>query len=581
MLNQIVFTINRVKLIEILKFLSPFIVPQKKEDVEVEVESDIVLPEPYFYDKVTFTLYKTHACLFVLTKEGVRVSRTCHVNTEFEGISFCMPHAYLLQELEKNESFCYVVFKEDRFFGFNVFDSISGKQLFEIDAHSVSKQPSVHPKFFDTLYPHTVGLEHDTLIKVFKVFPKYTTNNSLQPYKEYIWFYINDGACRVIACSGSQLRQEVFPTQASGFHVFSISGKCARRISNMVGNWTDDTCHQIGYNNTYLSIYHFNRTERYGETVELPLCKTELPSLQSPLEKRNITYRSSVQLKDLQSALRMINKMNYKGEYVLMHFFPDHINLYNQDKCYDESVFYFVDADNGDGEHIIMLHQKDFEAILEEIHTDKILFTLVDDSLLYIRNEDEPLFGDFVRIICTAKLQDEDLELLGKGDNSLNSHQAYIEKYLTEHDDEDDSPKTAYATIDEMKEEALCRMKEVIDYTDIIDYFEETGLPQVYEPPYGASYSLEDDELENIRKIESSRHILVWGVIRCFMLYNRQEVTVDCMLHVSQYKDEWEQEREDLRNGLPHVYTVMKEYPITDHGCINVYKSDGGTLLRR
>ena len=29
------------------------------------------------------------------------------------------------------------------------------------------------------------------------------------------------------------------------------------------------------------------------------------------------------------------------------------------------------------------------------------------------------------------------------------------------------------------------------------------------------------------------------------------------------------------------VYTVMKEYPVTDHGHINVYKSKGGTLLRR
>ena len=579
MLNQIVFTINKGKLIEILKFLSPFIVPQKKEDVEVEEESDIVLPEPYFYDKVTFSLYKTHACLFVLTKEGVRVSRTCHIDSEFMGISFCMPHAYLLQELEKKESICYVVFKEDRFFGFDVFDSISGKQLFEINAHSVSKQPSVHPKFFDTLYPHTVGLEHDTFIKVLKEFPKYTTNNSLKPYTEDIWFYIKNGACRVIACSGSQLRQEVFPTQASGFHVFSISGKGARRISDMVENWTDDTFRQIGYNNTYLSIYHFNRTGRYGETVELPLCKTELPSLQSILEKRNITYHSSVYLKEFQSALRMINKMNYKGEYMLMHFFPDHINLFNQEKYFDKSVYNFIDADNGDGEHIIKLHQKDLEAILEEIYTDKILFTLVDDSLLYIRNEDEPLFGDFVRILCTAKLQDDDLELLGKGDKSLNSHQTYIKKYLTEH--EDDSPEAEYATIDEMKEEALCRMKEVIDYTDIIDYFEGTGLPQVYEPPYGASYSLEDDELENIRKIESSRHILVWGVIRCFMLYNKQEVTVDCMLHVSQYKDEWEQEREDLRKGLPYVYTVMKEYPVTDNGHINVYKSEGGTLLRK
>ena len=581
MLTQIDFTIKRIELIEALKFLSPFIIPQKKEECEAGEWSEIVLPEPFFYDKITFLLYKTHACLSVLTKEGVRVERTCDIDSNVEDVSFCMPHAYLLREVTevKHDAKSYS-FKEDRFYGFNVFDTISGKHMFDVEAHSVSKQISIHPKFFDTLYPYTVGLEHNTLINVLKDFPKYTSGNNLRPYTGYIWFIIDDGMCRVIACSGTQLRQEVFPTIVSGSHVFSLPGIFASRISDIVANWQDHTCHQIGYNKSYLSIYNYNRTEHYSETIEVPLCKTGLPSLQSTLEKRNITYRSSVHLKDLQSALRMINTMDYKKDYVLMHFFTDHVNLYNEDSIYEKTIFQFIDGE-GDGEYTIKLHQETFEAILEEIHTDMILFTLVDDSLLYISNEDEPLFGDIVRIQCTAKLQDEDLKLLERGDNSLNSHEAYKEKYLTEHDDEDDSPEVEYATIDEMKAEALYRMREVIDYTDIIDSFEETGLPQVYEPPYGASYSLEDDELENVRNVESSRHVLVWGVIRCNMLYNKQEVTVDCMLHVSRYKDEWEQEREDLRNGLPYVYTVMKDYPITDNGYIYVYKSEGGTLLRK
>ena len=180
-------------------------------------------------------------------------------------------------------------------------------------------------------------------------------------------------------------------------------------------------------------------------------------------------------------------------------------------------------------------------------------------------------------------MRDEDLVFLERGDESLLSLQAYIDKYLTiDEDKEEEITEDDLATLSEMKEEAIRRMKEVIDYTDIIDYFEETGLPQVYEPPYGASYSLEDDELVNVRNVEHSRHVLVWGVIRCFMLHNnKREMTVDCMLHVSQNKDEWEQEREDLRNGYPFVYTVMKEYPVTDSGHISVYKSEGGTLLRR
>jgi len=583
MLTQIEFFVNREELINALRFLSSFVAPPRKDDDEYDDEdSEIRLPEPYFYDKVTFSIYnnKSTANLSVLTKEGVKVQRTIDVTSNVDNVSFCMPHAYLLQEVVKYSAESYS-FKEDRFFGFNVADNVTGKNLFDIDAHSVSKLPSIHPKIEDGLYIHSVEIETETLKKVLKEFPKYTTEYSFEESTNYIWFNINEGICRVIACSGSQLRQEVFPTSVKGTHVFSLLGKFASRILNIVENWTDYPRKFMAYNdtNTYLKLYDF-RDGGHWDIIELPLCKTKYPSFQSILEKRNITHQSSVHLKDLQSALRIINTMVFKNDFVLMHFFPDHVNLYNEDTIYDNTVFHFIDADSVEGECKIKLHQKTLEAILNEVYSDKICFTLVDDNLLYINNEDEPLFGDIIRIQGTAKLQEEDLKLLERGDNSLNSHEGYIEKYITKHDDENDSPEEEYSIIDEMKAEALFRMKEVIDYTPIIDYFEETGLPQVYEPPFGASYSLEEDELEKVREIEDSRNILVWGVVRCFMKYNGQEVTVDCLLHVSQDKDEWEQEREDLRNGIPFVYTVMKEFPLIDHGHINVYKSKGGTLLR-
>lgn len=66
----------------------------------------------------------------------------------------------------------------------------------------------------------------------------------------------------------------------------------------------------------------------------------------------------------------------------------------------------------------------------------------------------------------------------------------------------------------------------------MIECFEENGVPQVYEPPYGASYALEDDELSEIHQMESTNNILVWGVMRCFMAYDGDQVTVDSMLYV-------------------------------------------------
>ncbi len=578
MLTQIEFFVNREELIDALRFLSPFIVPSRIDDEYINEESEIILPEQYYYDKVTFCFYKSIAWLSVLTKEGVRVSKTCDMGLmpNDEVVSFCMPHAYLLQEVLKYDAQDYI-FKEDRFFGFKVTEYGSGKNLFEIDAHSVSKLPS----FFNNDRQYIMSIENDILKKVLKEFAKYTSDSSYEESTNYIWFNINEGICRVVAFSGSQLRQEVFPTSVSGTHRFSLPGKFAGRILNIVENWKDKdkTPLQIT-NNTYFRLFFYKGLGLEWESVEVPLCEAELPSIHSTLDKRNITYQSSVHLKDLQSALRIVDTMDFRNEFLLMHFYPNHVNIYNEDTIYDSTVFHFIDADGDDSECTIKLHQKTLEAILDELYSDKICFTLVDDNLLYINNEDEPLFGDIIRIQGTAILQDKDLKLLDRGDNSLNSHEGYIERYLTKHDDEDDSLEKEYATIDEMKEEALFRMKEVIDYTDIIDHFEETGLPQVYEPPYGASYSLEEDELEKVREIEGSRNILVWGIVRCFMMYNRQKVTVDCMLHVSQDKNEWEQERQDLRNGFPFVYTVMKEYPVIDHGHINVYKTKGGTLLR-
>ena len=573
MLTQIEFIVKKDDLMTTLRYLYRFFVDD--EEIE-EYESDMLIRDPkrYFSNKVRFELFKTHARLSVLSEEGNRVEKLCSLESNVENVSFCIPFIYLFDELDRShaESFS---FKEEKFFGFNVFEAGSGKHLFDVDAHAVNRKPLVLPKFYEKIYTHTVSLEHDTLIKVLKDFPKYTALSS-DPYTKYIWLIIDHQKCRVIASSGCELRQEIFPTFVCGHHEFSLLGEYASRILDMVVNWSKLYNH-IDYNNTYLRFHDFIAYDRFRETIEIPLCESKMPNFQSVLEKRNISFRSSVQLKDFQSVLRRIQTI--EGNVILMHFFPDHVNLYKQYSSYEDAVFNFIDAD-GEGEYTIKLEQRRLEAILEEIHTDKILFTLVDDNLLYINNQCEPLFGNIVRILATGKLQDEDLKLLTRGDTSLNTHESYIEKYLSKNDDKEDSPEDEYATIEEMKAEALFRMKEVIEYTDLIYYFEETGLPQVYEPPYGASYSLEEDELENVRKVESDRQVLVWGVIRCNMIYNRQEVTVDCMLHVSQNKDEWDQEREDLRNGFPFVYTVMKEYPVIDHGHINVYKSKGGTLLR-
>ena len=141
-----------------------------------------------------------------------------------------------------------------------------------------------------------------------------------------------------------------------------------------------------------------------------------------------------------------------------------------------------------------------------------------------------------------------------------------------------------FYTEETQKAEAIARMELLGMSKMIIDDFKETNIPQIYEPPYGSSYYPDEEEdsalLKEIGRL-NGRGMLVWGVIRCTMSYNRQPVTIDCILFVSKGKRDMAAERKDLLSGYPFVYTICKEYPsLHDHGSIAIYMSPGGTPLR-
>ena len=69
------------------------------------------------------------------------------------------------------------------------------------------------------------------------------------------------------------------------------------------------------------------------------------------------------------------------------------------------------------------------------------------------------------------------------------------------------------ATHKEMKTEALSRMRAIQLYDGTIEAFKE-DMVHVYEPPYGCSYSIEEDDEDYIRAFEQKDGVLVWGVIR-------------------------------------------------------------------
>lgn len=207
------------------------------------------------------------------------------------------------------------------------------------------------------------------------------------------------------------------------------------------------------------------------------------------------------------------------------------------------------------------------------------------DELQELINQCEKQYLDNV-VIPTLKMQADVLLNVFERDVALSLYKdsdgtiRVVDNNKGYNDDEGESDLLT-ASRSEMKTEALRRMKEIDLYDGVISAFENDDEPLLYEPPQGASYSLDDEEQSMVATTEENYDILVWGVIKCTMKYNRIDADVYCMLYVGHNKDDWESERENLYSGAPHVFTYMPEYNLKDSGSIRIYKSEGGTLLRR
>ena len=556
--------------------MSPFVGKRKKADYDDEDDEDKeleVFDEPFFRDKVTFLFYESYLSLSVLIK-GVRVERTCSVETGYNEVSFCVTFESLKKAVLLN-SCSELSFVEDRFFGFVVYDGGFNKELFCIRAYSVRTQPRIHPRAFDTLYPKLIALEHDTLIDALDVFVKYCDGDSSRLYETVICFFIDDYECTAVSTNGTVLRLKKYSTGSDGSHLITIPGLYAKRIYDVVLSWKEYTHQQIGYNDSYVQLYDFNRRNGYGETIEFPLCQVSLPDLKSIVDNPSIVHKASLALDDLRMVFRVIESMDSRNPFVVMHFIKDHVNIHYEDRSWDKRVFQFIDANDCDEDFVLKFNYLYFEKIVNEIDSAYVNLYFDDSNRIHFAREDEDLGGDDLMILSSARMDDSDWDLVARGDESLSSNVTYIEKYLNVSNPKVDESQMA---------EAISRMEQIGVYDAIIEEFKETGIPQIYEPPYGASYSLDEEDdcvlWESIERLRG-QGMLVWGVIRCQMPYNRQPITVDCMLYVSKDKSDWPSERNDLFNGYPHVFTCCKEIPtLRDQGSIHIYMSEGGTPLR-
>lgn len=130
---------------------------------------------------------------------------------------------------------------------------------------------------------------------------------------------------------------------------------------------------------------------------------------------------------------------------------------------------------------------------------------------------------------------------------------------------------------EEKKIEALNRMKKMGYWGRARESFKRSGKVLVNEPPFGGVYEPEEAVKAAIAEFEEKQNALVYMVVRSFMEFG----TMDSFLFVSDNKDDWTADHEDLRNGEVFTYTMNKDCPEeSEFGYIGIRLGCGAGIIR-
>lgn len=130
---------------------------------------------------------------------------------------------------------------------------------------------------------------------------------------------------------------------------------------------------------------------------------------------------------------------------------------------------------------------------------------------------------------------------------------------------------------EEKKIEALGRMKRLGVYSETIKQFEQEDLVSISEPPMGAFFWVENEQLEEMRQFEQRHNALVYVIIRSYTTIGK----MDSYLYVSDYKDEWQRDRDMLNSNEAFAYVINRDMPdCSEFGSIGIRRTIAGGLAR-
>ena len=126
------------------------------------------------------------------------------------------------------------------------------------------------------------------------------------------------------------------------------------------------------------------------------------------------------------------------------------------------------------------------------------------------------------------------------------------------------------------KAEAIKRMKEWGIFPQTIKQFEQGKLSES-QPPFGACFWVEGEQLERVREFEKEHNALVYFIIHSYTTIGEME----SYLYVSDYEEEWEMDHEDIKNGQQLCYVYNHDAPeCSEFGLIGIKRTPAAGLAR-
>ena len=128
------------------------------------------------------------------------------------------------------------------------------------------------------------------------------------------------------------------------------------------------------------------------------------------------------------------------------------------------------------------------------------------------------------------------------------------------------------ATKEQMKEEAVKRMRLLHLHSNAIHDFEKDGI--VNYSQFGVLFWLTEDQQKRVTEFEEQSGSLVYHVIENHYVELGRMLT---FLFVSPYMDEWERDRAELEVGEPLAYVAnLDDEVCSEYGCVGVEPCCGG-----